>query len=334
MRFRSHWRRHFGLGPESRVVLAVSGGLDSMTLLTLLGRDRDPRRDPVPVAAHFDHGTRGAESAGDGRFVEAVARCWGVEARRGRGRAPERASRTGEGPMAAARVLRYRFLVRVAREVGAVAIVTAQHRDDRVETVLQRLVRGASPDGLAGPAPIEIFQGTMLLRPFLPFSRRALAEWAEANGVPFRDDPSNRDPRYSRTRVREEVLPILAALNPRVDRAIVRLASLAAMDAAFLGGHADALLEAAIVERGRRAWRLEAKALAEAPSALLSRVLIRAWAACAAPDTPSPSAEWVAGAMRFVRGGRGGRITGPGGVTLRRRGPWLEVTRTRMEDGA
>jgi tRNA(Ile)-lysidine synthase len=305
-----------------------------MTLLALLGRDRDPELDPVPVAAHFDHGTRGAESAEDGRFVEAVARSWGVEVRRGRGRAPARASRSGEGPMAAARVLRYRFLARVASEVEAVAIVTAQHRDDRVETVLQRLVRGASVDGLAGPAPIEIYQGSTLLRPLLPFSRRALAEWAQANGVPFRDDPSNRDRRYPRTRVREEVLPILTELNPRVDQAIVRLASLAAVDAAFLGERAEALLEAATVERGRRAWRLEAKALTEAPSALLSRAVLRAWAACAARDTPPPGAEWVAGAMRFVRGGRGGRITGPGDVTLRRRGPWLEVRGERKdEDG-
>jgi tRNA(Ile)-lysidine synthetase-like protein len=303
-----------------------------MTLLALLGRDRDPARDPVPVAAHFDHGTRGAGSAGDGRFVAAVARRWGVDARLGRGRAPERAAETGEGPMAAARVLRYRFLARVAREVGATAIVTAQHRDDRVETVLQRIVRGASPDGLAGPAPIEIVHGVTLLRPLLPFTRRAIAEWAEAAGVPFRDDPSNKDPRYPRTRVREEVLPLLTALNPRVDQAVVRLASLAAEDAAFLGERTEELLEAATVERGRQVWRFEAKHLVGAPSALLSRALLRAWASCAARDTPSPGAEWVAGAMRFVRGGRGGRIAGPGGVTLLRRGGRIEVSGNRKDD--
>lgn len=234
--------------------------------------------------------------------------------------------------MAAARVLRYRFLARVARETGAAAIVTAQHRDDRVETVIQRIARGASPDGLAGPAPIEIFRGTVILRPLLPFSRRAIAEWAGGAGVPFRDDPSNRDPRYPRTRVREEVLPLLRELNPRVDRAISRLASLAAADAAFLGERAEELLETATVERSGRAWRLQANALAEAPSALLSRALLRAWAASAERDTPSPGAEWVAGAMRFVRGGRGGRIPGPGGVTLRRRGPWLEVRGERKND--
>ncbi|MGH7588757.1 MAG: tRNA lysidine(34) synthetase TilS, partial [Gemmatimonadota bacterium] len=257
---------------------------------------------------------------------------WGVDVRLGRGRAPERAAESGEGPMAAARVLRYRFLARVAREVEATAIVTAQHRDDRVETVLQRIARGASPDGLAGPAPIEIFHGVTLLRPLLPFTRRAIAGWAETAGVPFREDPSNMDPRYSRTRVRQEVVPLLTELNPRVDRAIVRLASLAAADAAFLGERAEELLEAATVERGRRVWRLEAKDLAEAPSALLSRALLRAWAWCADKDTPSPGAEWVAGAMRFVRGGRGGRIEGPGRVMLRRRGSRLEVRGERKDD--
>lgn len=295
-----------------------------MALLALLGRDRDPRRDPEPVAAHFDHGTRGPESAADGRFVEAVARRWGVKVELGRGRAPERAAATGEGPLAAARTLRYRFLVRLAGELGAAAIVTAHHRDDRVETVLLRVARGTSPDGLAALLPVEVLRGTLVLRPLLPFSRRAIADWAGATGVPYRDDPSNRDPRYPRTRIRREIVPLLTELNPRVDEAIVRLASLAASDAAYLRERGQELLEEAGVERRGGTWRVAAARLAAAPSALLSRALLDGWGSVAAPETPPPGAEWVAGAMRFVRGGRGGRIRGPGGVTLRRRGRWLE----------
>lgn len=306
------------------MVLAVSGGMDSMALLALLGRDRDPERDPQPVAAHFDHGTRGRESAADGRFVEAVARRWGVRAVLGRGRAPERAAATGEGPLAAARALRYRFLVGLAQELGAAAIVTAHHRDDRVETVLLRIARGTSPDGLAALLPLEILRGTLVLRPLLPFSRRSIADWAETTEVPFRNDPSNRDPRYPRTRIRREVLPLLAELNPRVDEAVVRLASLAASDAAYLRERSEELLGSAGLERGRGAWKVEAAPLAAAPAALLSRALLDGWGAVASPGTAPPGAEWVAGAMRFVRGGRGGRIPGPGGVTLRRRGRWLE----------
>lgn len=306
-----------------------------MTLLALLGRDRDPARDPEVVAAHFDHGTRGPDSAEDGRFVAEVARRWGVRTELGRGRAPERSRSTGEAPLAAARVLRYRFLVRAARAVDAAAIVTAHHRDDRVETVLLRLVRGTSPDGLGALLPIESLRGALVLRPLLPFSRRAIAGWAEATGVPFRDDPSNRDARHPRTRVRSEIVPLLAELNPRVDEALVRLSSLAAADAAYLGERRDELLEAAGLEQAEQArgtWRAEAAMLAAAPSVLLSRALLHGWAAAADPGVAPPGAEWVAGAMRFVRGGRGGEIPGPGGVRLCRRGRWLEFRGGRRRD--
>lgn len=314
-------------------MLAVSGGIDSMALLALLGRDRDPERDPGVVVAHFDHGTRGAESADDGRFVESVGRRWGVPVELGCGRSPERAATTGEGPLAAARALRYRFLTRLAKKIGAAAIVTAHHRDDRVETVLLRVVRGTSPDGLAAMLPVETLRGVPVLRPLLPFSRRAIADWVESTGIPFRDDPSNRDLRYPRTRIRHEVVPLLAELNPRVDQAIVRLASLAASDGAYLRERAHELLEAASVERAGGGWRVEAAPLAAAPAALLSRALLDGWGVMAAAEAPPPGAEWVAGAMRFVRGGRGGRIAGPGGVTLRRRGRWLEFHRDGEDDG-
>ncbi len=303
-----------------------------MALLALLGKGRAPERDPEVVAAHFDHGTRGAESADDGRFVEAVGRRWGVPVELGRGRSPERAAATGEGPLAAARALRYGFLVRLAKRIGAAAIVTAHHRDDRVETVLLRLVRGTSPDGLAAMLSVETLRGVPVLRPLLPFSRRAIADWAESAGVPFRDDPSNRDLRYPRTRIRREVVPLLAELNPRVDEAVVRLASLAASDGAYLRERAQELLEAASVERKGAGWRVDAAPLADAPGALLSRALLDGWATVAAPDTPPPGAEWVAGALRFVRGGRGGGIPGPGGVTLSRRGRWLEFQRDGDDD--
>jgi hypothetical protein len=150
--------------------------------------------------------------------------------------------------------------------------------------------------------------------------------------MPFRDDPSNRDPRHPRTRIREEVVPLLMELNPRADAAVVRLSALAAADSGLLREQAEELLESATVERQGRVWRGQAAALADAPSALLSRALIDGWARAAPPETPPPGAEWVAGAMRFVRGGRGGKIAGPGGVTLRRRGKWLEFRGDEEDD--
>ncbi|MFN2421665.1 MAG: tRNA lysidine(34) synthetase TilS [Gemmatimonadota bacterium] len=309
------------------MVVAVSGGLDSMTLLALLARDR-VGGDLEIVAAHFDHGTRGAESAADGRFVATVARKWGARARLGRGDAPERARRKGSGPMAAARELRYAFLARVVADESAALVATAHHRDDLVETVVLRIARGTSPDGLAALRPLDRINDAPLARPLLPFRREAIAAWAEATGVPFREDPSNVDPRYPRSRVRHEVVPLLSALNPRVDEAVVRLAGLAAADAAYLGRAAEASLERATVARERNAWRLAARRLAEEPDAVLSRAVLRGWAWSAPPGAAPPNAEWIEGVLAFVRGGRGGRVPSPGGGVLERKGAEIVFRRS------
>ncbi|HUP02128.1 MAG TPA: tRNA lysidine(34) synthetase TilS [Gemmatimonadota bacterium] len=315
--FREHWMRHFAPPAGAAIVAAVSGGLDSMTLLALLARQR-VAGDLEVVAAHYDHGTRGSESADDGRFVEAVSRRWGVRAVRGRGNAPARAKTSGRGPQAAARDLRYAFLRDVVERAGASALVTAHQRDDRVETVLLRLVRGTSPDGLAAMAPITERGGMIVLRPFLPFSRAAIAGWAAATGVPYREDPSNRAERYPRSRVRHELRPLLAALNPRLDEAIVRLSAQAAADAAYLRQGALGLLNGTTIERTREVWRLDARGLLAAPAPLLSRALLEAWAWSAPSGAAPPGAEWVAGAIDFLRSGRGGRLPFPGGGRLRR----------------
>jgi tRNA(Ile)-lysidine synthase len=291
-----------------------------MALLALLARD-GAGGDVEVVAAQFDHGTRGVESAADSRFVAAVAKRWGARVKLGRGNSPARAAASGRGPMASARELRYAFLRRVAEDEDAAMIVTAHHRDDLVETVLLRLTRGTSPDGLAAFRPLDELDGVPLARPLLPFGRSAIASYAEATAVPFREDPSNIDPHYPRARIRHEVVPLLAELNPRVDEALVRLAGLAAVDAAYLGARADEVLAAATVECGRATWRLLARQLASEPDAVLSRAVLRAWSWSAPPGAAPPNAAWIEGALDFLRGGRGGRVPCPGGGVLERRGP-------------
>ena len=333
--FRDHWDRHFALPAGSRAVVAVSGGLDSMSLLALLAREGAAEAADL-VAAHFDHGTRGADSAGDGRFVAEVAQRWGVAVRLGRGDAPARAAETGRGPMAAARELRYAFLRETAESAGAAAIVTAHQRDDRVETTLLRLARGTSVDGLGALKPIDRRRGIWLMRPLLPFSRAAIEAWAERTGVPFRDDPSNRSERYPRTRIRRDVLPRLREINPRADEAIVRLAALAAADAAYLGERARAHLEEATLARDGEAWSFSAAALAGAPDPILSRAVLAGWAWVAPTGARPPAAEWVEGAIEFLRGGRGGRVPCPGGGEIRRSGPRVTFERAaerRKDDG-
>lgn len=307
--------------------MAVSGGIDSMTLLALFGRDRAGGEELEVVAAHFDHGTRREESAADGRFVAEVGRRWGVEVRRGEGDAPAAAAAGSRGPQAAARELRYAFLEEVAAEEGAAAIVTAHHRDDRVETALLRIALGTSPDGLGALRPVETLGQTAILRPLLPFARAAIEAWAEATGVPYRDDPSNRSDRYPRTAIREVVVPALESINPRAGEAVVRLASQAAADAAYLGEVAAERMEVATEIRNGAVWSLAAAEVAGLPTPVLSRIVLAGWAWAAPPGTRPPSAEWVAGALEFLRGGRGGTVECPGGGVLARRGPRVEFDR-------
>ena len=334
--FREHWSRHFAPADGGRLVVGVSGGIDSMTLLALLGRERAGGSDLEIVAAHFDHGARGSEGAEDGRFVEAVGAAWGMRVVRGAGDAPARAREGGRGPMAAARELRYEFLREVAEDEDAWAIATAHQRDDRVETVLLRIARGTSVDGLGGPRAIDEWHGTPVIRPLLPFSRHAIGEWAGRAGVPFREDPSNVDPRYPRSRLRNELLPLLRELNPRVDAAVVRLSDLASVDAAWLRAETDALLERATTSRGDREWTLAADALTSATEALLGRAVVAMWSWSGAEGATPPGAAWIEGVVEFLRGGRGGRVPVPGGGEIRRRGPGIVVRRpldTRIEDG-
>lgn len=197
-RFARHLARTPGLiPPGTGVLVAFSGGPDSTALLDLL-RASAPHRDLRVVAAHFDHGVR-PDSRREARRVSERARRMGVEVRVGR--AGEKAG-TGHDEL---RRRRYRFLRRVAAEVGVDRIATGHQADDQAETVLFRLLRGTGLRGLRGIP--ERRDG--IVRPLLPFRERELLEHLEARGLTWSRDPANRDPSYARSRIRHELLPAL-----------------------------------------------------------------------------------------------------------------------------
>ncbi|MFQ5746244.1 MAG: tRNA lysidine(34) synthetase TilS [Gemmatimonadota bacterium] len=206
-------RRPDLLPPNRCVLVALSGGGDSMALLHLLLGETD-RRGLRIVAAHFDHRAQ-PESAADAERVRAWAADLGVACEIG---APaDRLPAT----QAAFRAARYDFLSRVAERQGARRIATGHHADDQVETVLLRAARGTGLRGLAG---IPERRGR-IVRPLLSFRRAALREFLSAEGIECLDDPSNRDPRWARGRVRTRVLPALVdAHGPGIHARILELA--------------------------------------------------------------------------------------------------------------
>jgi tRNA(Ile)-lysidine synthase len=216
--------------PGERLLLAVSGGVDSMVLLSLLQRLASAERWDLAVA-HFNHELRGAESDGDERLARAAAAALGAPFYAGRGDVKAYRASHGVSLEMAARQLRHAFLAETAHQLGGVKIVTAHHADDQVELFFLRLFRGAGVDGLGGmdwlsPSPVDA--RLRIARPLLDVPKSCLEAYARANGVAFRLDASNHDPGILRNRVRAELLPWLAehftpSLPPTVARAMETL---------------------------------------------------------------------------------------------------------------
>lgn len=210
-RLSAHLRRTGLLSPGEEILVAVSGGVDSVVLLYLL---RFPLADWGfrLSAAHFDHRMR-PRSDEDAAWVAGLCRAWGVPLVRGVSDSPLRSE-------AAAREARYRFLQGAAERVGARTIVTAHHADDQAETVLFRLIRGTGVRGLGGIPP----RRGPFVRPLLPFRRSTIEAYAAAAGLRSREDPTNVDVRFARNRIRHRILPELEAIRPGAVEAIARLA--------------------------------------------------------------------------------------------------------------
>lgn len=211
-RFRAHMVGSGLVRPGWRVVVALSGGLDSVALLYLLRFGLwDMAIDCI--AAHFDHRMRQC-SGQDARWVAGLCKAWEVPLVLGR--ATHQLSSEAQ-----ARNARYRFLRKVLDRREAHVIATGHHADDQAETVLFRIIRGTGLHGLRG---IPRRSGAVV-RPILGFRRWELEELAAHEGIGFRLDPTNYSTVYARNRLRHEVLPLLESISPGTVSALVRLSA-------------------------------------------------------------------------------------------------------------
>lgn len=257
--------RDAGVAPAGRLVVAVSGGVDSMVLLDVLARLRDRLGLRLHVA-HVHHGLRGRAADRDAAFVVAEATRRGLPASVSRLDPTER--RRGESVEMWARSARYACLDAVAARVRATRIAVAHTRDDQAETVLLHLLRGTGPRGLAGIPPIR----HRILRPLLSVSRAEVEAYAAARRLAFRTDRSNASDVYLRNRVRHHLLPLLArGYNPRIVESLAALASLMREDESALTEEAASLFVAGAREAGGAVY-LATEALRGVPPAIARRV--------------------------------------------------------------
>jgi tRNA(Ile)-lysidine synthase len=316
-RFQAHLHESGLILPGDSVLVALSGGVDSVVLLQLL-RLLPESWGLRLAAAHLDHGMR-AGSREDAEWVSGLCRAWEV---------PLEVARAGTRlrGQAAARAERYRFLRATAERLGMDRIATAHHADDQAETVLFRLIRGAGLQGLAG---IPSRRGP-IVRPLLPFTRAEIEDYVELLGVPHREDPSNLSLDYARNHLRLEVLPRLEQIAPGATRSLTRLARAAGEDAEAWESVLDTLEPAVVVAASHNDIELARPPLLSYHPRIRGLLLRRFLGHLGS----HPGREGTQAVMEFISSGAsGGEIHIAGGVRIRREFDRFHLWRVVGEEG-
>jgi tRNA(Ile)-lysidine synthase len=225
------------LPARSRLLVAVSGGPDSVCLLHLLLKLREELDLSLHVA-HLDHQLRGAESAADARYVAELTRTLDLPATIERRDVKSYQAEKRLSLEEAAREVRYDFLAQVARKVGVSRLATGHTRDDNIETILMHLIRGSGTNGLRGLEPLTGYptpEGKLsVVRPLLDVSREETADYCQEHNLMPRLDSSNLSLSPLRNRLRLKLLPQLKSYNPAIADALLRTSRIAADDIAFI----------------------------------------------------------------------------------------------------
>lgn len=217
--------------PGDQVAVAVSGGPDSIALLSVLAALR-ASWDLRLWAVHFDHGLRGVESETDAEFVRDFCHRLGIDVSITKLDLSQSLAREqGFSLQQVARKVRYEALFRLAGEGGATKIAVGHTADDQAETVLMWMIRGSGTGGLCGMPPIR---DPLVIRPLLGISREEILAYLASRELHYRIDTSNFKPLYFRNRLRHELIPVLKRYNPNLIKVLARQAEIVREDHAYL----------------------------------------------------------------------------------------------------
>ena len=265
---------------KAGILLAVSGGADSVAMLrcfAALSEQTSTYKAAIQVA-HVNHALRGGESDRDAVFVRELADRFGFAYHETR-LTPEMFDTDDSGSFeAAARKLRYDFLQRTAEQNSLRYVALAHNADDQAETILHRILRGTGIAGLAGIPPFRpLGEVVTIIRPMLPFSKKQILAYLAAVDQPFRTDSSNAETHYTRNKIRNDLLPQLAATyNHNVVEALVRLGSQAADWAAYIRSQTEALFDRAAIIQSHKTL-VQVEPLADVPTLLIRELFVMIW---------------------------------------------------------
>ena len=309
-----HTLRKYSLLKEGdRVVVALSGGADSCALLGALAALAPHWRLEL-IAAHFNHGLRGASSDEDEAFCRRLAQETGL------GFVTQKLAGTGipagMSPEDYLRRERFRFLDKTAADFGADKIALGHHRDDQAETFLLNMIRGSGLDGLKGFLPVR---DNRYIRPLIEVSREEILGFLNERGAVFREDVSNESKVYLRNRVRLELMPFLREkYNPRMEQTLARTAEIIRRDDSFIDGCVQKILRSTKIRQTKKEISFSASHFLSLHEALIYRVL-KALLESLAPEAAGFSSshlDALAGLLKEPRTGR--KLSLPYGLSARR----------------
>ncbi len=321
------WQKLHQPAANATVIVAVSGGADSVALL--LGLDELVKAKKLSikiVVAHLNHKLRGKSGNADARFVSNLAKELAYPAVVKAVDVRAKASSAKDNLEQAARRARYEFLRKTAASNKATTVVTAHTLDDQVETVLLNLLRGSGAAGLSGieaVRPIHDGAEVLLVRPLLSWARRSeTEEFCRQRSIEIRTDEMNADQKYARVRVRKELLPVMKSFNPRFVEGLARTAEILREDDLALEGAAARLLELSLngKTRGNKEPALRTDLLRVAQPALRRRAL-RQWLASCRGDLRRLEHAHIVALEKFLFSTRSGRVIElPAGAKIVRSG--------------
>ncbi|OGS56141.1 MAG: tRNA lysidine(34) synthetase TilS, partial [Elusimicrobia bacterium RIFOXYB2_FULL_62_6] len=225
----AHCRKHRLFRDGDPVLLAVSGGPDSVMMLDFFSKLARSRRLKLAIA-HLNHKLRGADSDRDEAFVKKLGAAYGLPVFTAKADVAASARRHKLSVEHAARRSRYDFLAKLALKKKFTLVATAHHADDHTETVLLNLLRGTEPKGLLGipvKRPLHKNGGrtVFVIRPLLAVSRKEILAYLSLNALPSRKDRSNDDEKYTRNWLRKTVIPLLEKKQPRLGEHMLEMSA-------------------------------------------------------------------------------------------------------------
>lgn len=265
-------KEHQLLPETGMVVVAVSGGADSLCLLHVLNQICGPGKlypDLQLHVAHMNHQLRGTASAQDAREIAQLADAWQLPVTIGTADVAALAQQEHRSIEDAARIARYRFLREVAQ---GQPIAVAHHRDDQVETLLLHWLRGGGIASMVGLQPRQ----QDIIRPLLAISRTETLAYCKEHQLIVLEDASNSDLRFQRNRIRHELLPLLETMNPGFRETLVRNAAIVQGDVAWLNTHVDRSWHSVVLREQPEQIQLSIPALQALPLSLQHQLLRRA----------------------------------------------------------